>query len=349
MRTLVLAVLFAFALSPLLSQQKGAPTYEDAVAVYEDLFTKEKPLHLTLKFDVKALQKTKYQDVTHEAEMSFAGHDDIQVNHPVQLKSGESIRQKICYLPPLWVKITDSGIKSVSHQEGFRMHIITRCKSSTQYESYVLREYLAYKLYNLITPLSYRVRLVKLSIIDTGRDNEVTEDWAFIQEPDELMALRLNAMMIENDKLSMPTMNPEVMNSLSMYQYMIGNPDYSVTGRHNLNILTYKEYGPEGFIPIPYDFNYSGLVNAEYAIPGEALGTSSVRERYYLGPCRPEEVHNETIQELSTFKDEIMAYIKDFEYLDDSDKADMIGYLDSFFKESEESGFIDQKITPTCR
>jgi hypothetical protein len=122
-----------------------------------------------------------------------------------------------------------------------------------------------------------------------------------------------------------------------------------VTGQHNLKILAMKEYGPTGFIPVPFGFDYSGLVNTDYAVPGEALGTTSVRERYYLGPCRPEKVHNETIQELAQFYDKIMACIKDFEYLDDKEKDDMIGYLDSYFKESKESWFIDQKIAPTCR
>ena len=44
-----------------------------------------------------------------------------------------------------------------------------------------------------------------------------------------------------------------------------------------------------------------------------------------------------------------MAYIKDFKYLDDGEKMDMMDYLDSYFEESRKSGFIDQKIALTCR
>ena len=230
--------------------------------------------------------------------------------------------------------------------------MVVRCKNAAHFEPYVLREYLVYKIYNILTPLSYRVRLVRLSIVDTGKDNEVTEDWAFIQEPDELLALRLKGKMIENDRLSMNSMNAEVMNSLSMSQYMIGNADYAVTGSYKLNFLVSNSENPSGFLPVPYDFDYSGLVNTDYAIPGKALesiGLTSVRERYYLGPCRPEKVHNETIQKLAQFEAEIKQYIKDFKYLDEKEKDDMIAYLDSYFKESKESGFIDQKIAPTCR
>jgi hypothetical protein len=229
------------------------------------------------------------------------------------------------------------------------MNLVLPCKNAAEYESYVLREYLAYKIYNIITPLSYRVRLVRLTLIDTVKDNEVTEDWAFLQEPDELLNLRLNSTMIESDRLSMRTVNPEAINRLSMFQYMIGNADYSVSGQHNLKIMALKEYGPTGFLTVPHDFDFSGLVNTNYAVPSESLGTTSVRERYYLGPCRSKQIHEETIQELAQFNDEIMGYIRDFEYLDEKERVDMIEYLESYVKDSRESGFIDRKISPTCR
>ena len=349
MRTLLITILFVFAGFPLLSQQEGVPTYEDTVAVYEDLFSAEEPLYLTLKFDVKALQKTRRQDVYHDAEMTNVVSEEFQVTNSVQVKARGTFGRDICTLPPIWLNIGHAGIKADSLQDVIRMKMVVRCKNAAQYEPYVLKEYLVYKIYNIITPLSYRVRLVRLTIIDTGRNNEVTEDWAFLQEPDELMTLRLDAMMIKSDKLSMSNVNPEVINSLSLFQYMIGNADYSVTGQHNLKILALKEYGPTGFLPVPCDFDFSGLVNTHYAVPGEALGTTSIRERYYLGPCRPKQVHEETIQELAQFEGEIREYIKDFEYLDEKEKVDMIEYLDSYFKESKESWFIDRKIAPTCR
>lgn len=349
MRILFISVFVVFAAYPLLSQPQGLGAEEDILATYEDLFSAEEPLQLTLKFDVQAFMNNRQQDIYHGAEMTMGVNDDDQLSHSVQIKARESIGRKFCAQPPLWLKIDNTGTQSDPQKDIYLMNLVLPCKDAARYEPYVLREYLAYKLYSIITPLSYRIRLVRLSIIDTGKGNEVTENWAFLQEPDEIMAGRLNGMMIENDQLSIHTVNPDVMNILSMFQLMIGNPDYSVTGRHNLKIMTSKEYGPEGFIPVPYDFDYSGLVNADYAIPSASLGISSVRDRYYLGPCRTKEVHKETIQDLAKFEDKIMAYVKNFEYLDNEEKVDMMNYLDSYFKESMESGFIDQKITPSCR
>lgn len=350
MRTFIISLAFIVGYTcQLHAQQEGVPSYQDTVAVYEDLFSAEEPLSLTLKFDLKALKKTRSQDVYHDAEMTNVVSDDFQVTHSVQVMARGTFRRDNCTLPPIWLNIGHAGIKADSLQDVIRMKMGVRCKNAAQYEPYVLKEYLVYKIYNILTPLSYRVRLVRLTIIDTGKGNEVTEDWAFLQEPDELMTLRLDGKMIESDELSMSRMNPEVINSLSMFQYMIGNGNYSVTGRHNLNILTLNSGNPTGFLPVPYDFDFSGLVNTHYAMPGEALGTTSVQERYYMGLCRPKQVHEETIQELAQFEGEIIKYIKDFEYLDDKEKVDMIEYLDSYYNDSRKSGFIDRKIAPTCR
>jgi hypothetical protein len=149
--------------------------------------------------------------------------------------------------------------------------------------------------------------------------------------------------------LSIKTVNKEWIDKAAYFSYMVGQSDYSVTGRHNLKILTPKEYGPNGFIAVPYDFDYCGLVNAEYAVPGENLGIESVRERYYLGACRSEEDHKETIKWLASYRDEIIDLINSFEYLEESDKKDMVKYLESYFKESEYKGFIGRDIQPTCR
>jgi hypothetical protein len=156
-------------------------------------------------------------------------------------------------------------------------------------------------------------------------------------------------MIVDSDKLSIRTVNKEIMDKMAFFCYMIGQGDYSVTGQHNLRILALKEYGPTGFIPVPYDFDYVGLVDAIYAVPGEQLGITSVKERYYLGACRDMETHQRTINWLASYQDEMVELIMNFEYLPENEKLDMIDYLGSYFVDAERESFIDYKIDPTCR
>jgi len=326
-----------------------APSYEDSLEVYEDIFSLEEPLNLTLKFNIKTFRRTRTDENYHSAEMTCQLTDSFSVIHPVRVKARGIYRRDNCTMPPFWLNIRYSGIEAEELRGIRRMKVVTRCRDSKQYSDYVLREYLVYKIYNLVTPYSYRVRLVNMKYEDTGRDNRESQCWSFLIEPDDMMARRLRGRLIKNDVLSMRSVNRQVMDRLAMFQYMIGNGDYSVTGRHNLKIMALDPPGPTSFLPVPYDFDYTGFVNTHYAFPGEALGISSVRERYFLGPCRSESLHLMAIQELELVRDEIEALIWSFDYLDEDSRFDMIGYIESFFNTAANERFIERNISTTCR
>lgn len=334
----------------LTAQEDNVPTSEDSSAVYEGLFNSENPLHLTLKADLKTFKKTAKKENYHPAEMTCTVNENLQITDPVRIKARGVARKVVCSLPPFWLNIRHSGMKADSLKDLNinRLKMVIRCRSSKSYEHYILREYLVYKLYNLITPYSFRVRLVRLTFEDTAKDNETTEDWAFLIEPMDLMCARLNATNIKSQKLSMRTLNPELMDLVSLFSYMIGNGDFSVTGRHNLKILAVKPPGPQGFTPVAYDFDVTGLVNIPYANPREELGISSLKERYYLGPCRSESVHLESVLQLASSKDELIDCIKEFEYLVEKERMDMVEYIESYFSEAENDNFIERKILSTC-
>ena len=345
---ILIAAVFIFSF-PLAGQEDHVPTFEDTAAVYEDLFEIKEPLNMTLKFNVKELQKTKYKEVYLPAEMTCHVTDSFKVTHAVRVRARGEIRKKICYAPMFWVNIRHSGIEAEDLADVIKLKVVIRCKSSNSHKYYVLREYLTYQIWNLLSPYSFNTRLIRLKIIDTGRKDKESENWAFIIEPEAMMAERNNCMSIKSDKLSLKTVNKEWMDKVAFFSYMVGQADYSVTGRHNLKILTSKEYGPTGFIPVPYDFDYCGFVDAEYAIPGENLGIESIQDRYYLGACRSEEVYMETVQWMASHRDEIRDLILSFEYIDESEKEDLLEYLESYYEESEKSWFLDKKITSTCR
>jgi hypothetical protein len=164
-----------------------------------------------------------------------------------------------------------------------------------------------------------------------------------------LMAKRLHAKVIKSDKLTMRTVNEEAMDRLAMFQYMIGNPDYSVTGRHNLKILSMQTLDPSDFIPVPYDFDFTGFVNAHYATPNETFPIGSVKERYFVGPCRDRASYDSAIAAMQAVRDEIESTIWAFDYLNEEDRFDMIGYVESFFNTAENERFIDREISETCK
>jgi hypothetical protein len=212
----------------------------------------------------------------------------------------------------------------------------------------VLKEYLAYRIYNLLSPESFRVRLIHMTYVDTGRKNEITENWAILIEPEEMLADRVGAMVAEHDELTRRQMRAEQLDVAALFNFMIGNTDYSVRGRHNMKILAFPDFAARGYTPVPYDFDYSGLVNANYAFPAEELGISSVRQRYYLGPCRQEGEFQKAVDHIQSQRDEILDLVENFPYLEKKDKKDMMNYLEGYFRMAARPGFIRSYLRTTC-
>lgn len=326
-----------------------SPSIEDSLEVYEDLFGREEPLNLTLKSDFRKFKKTRTQEKYQPAIMSCRVSDSFVVTHSVRIKARGIYRRDKCAMPPMFLNIRNSGIDINELNQIRRIKLVSECRSSDHHSEYLLKEYLVYKILNLVTPYSFRVRLVNLTFVDTGKDNRESHSWAFLIEPTEVMANRLGAKVIKSDELSMRTVNPQAMDILAMFQYMIANPDYSVTGRHNLKILAAGTSGPSGFIPVPYDFDFTGFVNANYATPNPHVEISSLRERYFVGPCRDRLSYEDAIAALQAVRDEIESTIWAFDYLDEDSRFDLIGYIESFFNTADNDRFIEKQISTTCK
>jgi hypothetical protein len=160
------------------------------------------------------------------------------------------------------------------------------------------------------------------------------------------MAKRNGCRELEVKKLHTEMTNRQYMTLVAMFQYMISNTDWSVPGDHNIKLIQLRDSTAAKPYAIPYDFDYSGLVNAEYAVPDEMLGTTTVRERVYRGFPRTMEEIKETSAIFLSKKQEIYDLVRNFAPLEKKDKDDMIRFLDEFYNEIVDAGrakraFID--------
>jgi hypothetical protein len=334
----------------LLSQEEPLDIYRvDTIDTSADIFDDTEPMRITLTFDIKKYQREKFEGEYMPVHFHYQFNDSVFLEKDMRLKARGEFRRSHCSLAPFWLNIRLADVANKNLQDTKRIKVVTNCRGSKDYNDYVLKEYLCYKIYNLISPVSFRVRLVSMKYVDTGRKNKVTEGWAFMIEPEEMLATRHEALVVKKDDLAMRLMKPGQLDVVALSMYMIGNTDFSVSGRHNVKILGMPGFGAEGYTVVPYDFDYTGLVNAVYAIPGENLGISSVRERYFLGLCRSDEAFAEALEHINQYRDEIFQLIHDFEPLGEKDKNYMIGYLEEYFTLASEQNRIIPSLNRTCR
>ncbi|MCK4880105.1 MAG: hypothetical protein KAS82_05565 [Bacteroidales bacterium] len=320
----------------------------DTIDTFLDLFDETDPMHITLTLDLKRYQREKYKGEYMPVHFLYHFNDSLHLEKEMRLKARGKFRRAHCTLAPFWLNIRKVDEENEHLRNASKIKVVTHCKGTKAYEEYVLKEYLCYKIYNIISPVSFRVRLVRITYVDTGRKNKETEGWAFMIEPEEMLAQRNNAMVVKRDDLTTKLLRPEEINILALFQYMIGNPDYSVPRRHNLKILGLPGFGATSYIPVPYDFDYSGLVDAYYAVPSEKLGIISVRERYFLGPCREDRAYIAAIEKINLYREEILQLVTDFEYLDQKYKKGVIAYLEQYFELSTHYKALIYSLQRTC-
>ena len=314
----------------------------------DKLFKEDSVLVCTLKIDLKKYQREKYNSKYQKAYFIYYNNDSL-ISKKVRVKSRGVIRKKLCAIPPIRLNIQKVSKDNKFAHGSSKIKIVTHCNYNREYISYVLKEYLTYKIYNIISPNSFKVRLLQISYIDTGRKNKIYTTWAFMIEPIQKLAERLNCVPISMDNLGIFYTDSSATDLLSMWSYMIGNTDWSIVGRHNIKIIKSKDFSKPAPIAIPYDFDYIGLVNTDYAIPGEGLGINNVQERLFIGPCRKLRDYQIASQHILNKKQEIEELILNFEYLDRSEKTEMLDYLSGFYNSIQRSNFIKYHIDTDCR
>ena len=351
LRVLPILFLLLFTVQARVLAQDSVSPYsiEDTIAIDVDIFAEEEPASITLIYDIRSFLRNKHKDEYIKALMIYHFNDTVDIEHEIRLKARGKNRLERCPFPPIWINISKADIQNRQLEGVKKIKMVTHCARSKANFNYVFKEYLLYKMYNLLTPYSFRVRLINVKYVDAGRRNKEYEAWGFLIEPEDLLADRLDANPLKLDNIRLNQTDPGVTDNMAVYQYMIGNADYSIAGRHNVKLLILKDIENRNPIPVPYDFDYSGFVNANYAIPGDNLGITSVTQRYYLGPCMSEEAFNQIVSYFHEKSNEIYKLVESFEYLPESEKNRAIGYLDEFFENAGNSKYIMNNILKTCR
>lgn len=319
------------------------------IGIDDDFFGSEDPMQITLAFDIRGFKRTKDNPEYYDATITINTSNDDSIRENIRLKARGEMRRAYCDLPPIMLNLKSIDGSFAGLENPGKLKLVTYCKESGLYEQYVLREYLAYKLYNIITPYSLKVRLVQVKYVDINRPDNAHIAYGFIIEDFDDMAKRNEAVIVENEILDQKNMVPERMVRLALFNYMIGNTDWVVSSQHNIRILKPTQINADDRIPVPYDFDYSGFVGTNYAVPAKGIPINSVYQRYYLGICVSDDLLIKVIDELGALEDKIMEKIDNFQYLSKASSKQAQSYLEKYYKMYNKKNKLIRSIHYTCK
>ncbi len=339
-RCLVVYLLFSLTSASVYSQ-----TTFDGIEWFND----ETILDAKLVSDFKFLRKNKFKTAYQPAKFTiyFANGDSASTD--VKIKARAEFRRKHCLFPPFFIKFDKNEFGSSSVAEFNKLKLVTHCRSQPAYSQRLHEEYLIYKMYESLTDLSFKTRMLRINYINTGSKSDPGWFYGFFIEDIDQLAQRNNSIEIEPKSIHPERTNRYYSTLMPIFQYMIGNTDWSPVYSHNVKLL--KQNDPTIFAPItiPYDFDYCGLLDAPYAVPPEKLELPDVTTRYYRGYCRTDEEFQEVFNLFVENKDEIMSLISSWELLDENAKKNDLIYLTQFFEIIENPKMVDRTIKLECQ
>ncbi len=320
-----------------------------AAAEAAPLFADEAPLELELFVDLSWLEDERPTDDEVDGLLRFEGPDGRGEDHRVQVRTRGIFRNESrnCSMPPLRLNVATGRVEGTVFDGQDRLKLVLPCRTGRdEYQTLVLREYLAYRMLGVLTPASYRVRLVAMTIRDTAGDMDPVEAHGFLIEDEEQMAARVRAAVSDFETFFPQGMEPGQATVVSLFQYMIGNTDWSPVADHNATLLWDDQ---AHYLTVPYDFDFSGIVEAPYASPDPDLPIRSVRDRLYRGFCW-ERVDLEAVR--MRFLDARPALERlwsEQALLDDGARRRGLDYLETFYRVLESPGTWRRQVVEACR
>ncbi|WP_229796813.1 hypothetical protein [Algibacter mikhailovii] len=269
------------------------------------LFRSERVVPVKMSYSSKAIKRetndSVYIPTIFEYQTSKGKWKTLQLN----LRGRGEFRYKNCTYTPLKLKIKKDSAKGTIFKGSKQLKMVMPCYVRSGNSNKVVKEYMAYKFYEQLSPYHFKTRLLDIDYIDVkSKKPKKHEFMGFLIEDDKVVAKRHNGNVLN---IKVHPLGQEGLCSVrnALFQYMIGNTDYSSAYGHNVKLF----FIDKNTIPVPYDFDMSGLVNANYAVVSQignkTLPIDNVRHRLYRGFKHPEDVFQTVRQEFLSQKDAI--------------------------------------------
>jgi hypothetical protein len=259
----------------------------------------------------------------------------------------------VCPFPPLRVNVDKSQTKGTLFHKQDKLKLVAHCRdNSERYEQGVIREYLAYRILNLLTDISYRVRLARITYIDSEGEHDNRKQYGFFIEHKNRMSKRIGLAEIKTPKIRTDQLQGPYSDLTSLFQFLIGNTDFSpIAGPegedccHNSTL-----FGNEGepIYSVPYDFDMSGLVNAPYAEPDPRFKLKRVTQRLYRGRCTYNSYLGDSITAFQEDRDAIFALIDGRPELTAKIRQQMRNFVEEFYEIIDDRKQVQRKIESKC-
>jgi hypothetical protein len=315
-----------------------------------DIFASDSLLEITLLIDIDSIRADVGEDPSyHDGTLTYTLPGDgtpVTLDLDVRARGSFRKRPENCDFPPLKFRFKKADRQGTIFEQSKELKVVTHCQSDIdEFEQYVVQEYLIYRGYNLFTDFSLRARLARITYVDLPEGSDSLTRFALLLEDAEDMAERNQAELLELESAPSEKLDQYHLTLMSLYNYMILNTDYSVPIVHNIELVSYDHFKPP--VPVPYDFDWSGIINIPYDSP-YATSRTRYSVRTYKGPCVKRKYMKRALSELVDRRRQLFTLYKEFPYLELELKSRSMQELNMFYVIIGNRSLVKEEIIKNC-
>jgi len=336
-------LVFGFLATSVLADVNGLP---------DPLFQDNETLHVTITGPLTSLVRERSKDDYSAAMLEYTETDGTTVTFDLDIRARGNFRHKNCEYPPVSLNLKRSQTNGTLFDKQNKLKLVIHCDYSQRYEQVVLREYLAYRILNAVTNMSFRVRLLRVTYVNTEVQGGGQVRYGFLIEHKNRLAERYDLKDLELERTTVAAIQADRLNLTSVFEFLIGNTDFSpIAGPpgssccHNYVLFG---NGTDPLIAVPYDFDQSGFVDAPYAEVNERFRIRSVRQRLYRGRCDNNVHIPVSLRRFRDRRDSIYALIDEQVGLQSGVREDLVRYIDDFYDLIDDPKEVERRIIKRC-
>ncbi len=310
------------------------------------LFHDQNSLSIRLSISVRDLRR-ETNDSTYLPSMLSFKVGEAWDTIPIDVRIRGNFRKKNCTYPPLRIKFKKKDVAGSLFEGTKSVKLVLPCHVGKSSMELINKEYLCYQLYHTVTDIHLKTRLLDITLIEKGKQEKTSQVNGFFIEDDDQLAERSNARVVDAERINPLQLEDTSALRFDLFQYMIANTDFSTTVVHNAEVLL-TEKGR--YIPVPYDFDMTGIVNAPYATFDPKWEIEKVTQRVYKGYCRNQKVAEYVRQDYIKHEESIYKVIDSHAHLFNPKEAESLKkYVGEFFRVLKSDYDYSEKITAKCR
>ena len=319
------------------------------------LFTSNDILDVRIRAPFTTIMRERSVEEDRPATLTYSDAEGGEITLDIGIRSRGNFRRKeeTCKWAPLRLDFKKSDVKDTLFKGSDKLKLVTHCnKGPSVYTQALLSEHLAYRIFNVLTDNSFRVRLLRITYVNADKNDREHTTFGFLIEHKDQVAKRIGLKVNETPSTETRFLEPRHTNLSSVFQYMIGNTDFSpiraAPGEpccHNF-VLFGEDAG--GILPIPYDFDMSGIVDAPHSVPSVNFNIRDVRERLYRGRCYNNEHVPESVRTFIARKEAIYDLVTANEFYKAKTRKQTLRFLDSFYATIESPDRVQSELVAAC-